>query len=74
MSTDIVNFKPTSTGSSGSRVELAALQLYLAISLPLVCVTLLAWYGFYWWEVRKERMDQEKVDREARESEVESLV
>lgn len=74
MSSGIVSFKPASTGNSKSRVELAALQLYLGISLPLVCVTLLAWYGFYWWEVRKERMSQERLDREAREPEVESLV
>ncbi len=65
MSTKIINFEPTSNGSTKSRVELVALQLYLAISLPLVCVTLLAWYGFYWWEVRKEKMKQEKQDREA---------
>jgi hypothetical protein len=37
MSTKIINFEPTSNGSTKSRVELVALQLYLAISLPLVC-------------------------------------
>lgn len=74
MSSGIVSFKPASTGDSKSRVELAALQLYLGIILPLVCVTLLAWYGFYWWEVRKERMNQEKSDREARVPDVESRV
>ena len=41
-------------------VEMAALQLYLAISLPLVFVTLLAWYGFYWSETRKERKKENK--------------
>ena len=51
MSTDIVQFK----SDSKLVVGMAALQLYLAISLPLVFVTVLAWYGFYWWETRKER-------------------
>ncbi len=55
MSANIVQFRTTSTGRSKSVVEMAALQLYLAISLPLVFVTLLAWYGGYWWEIRKER-------------------
>lgn len=72
MSTDIVQFQTASTGRS--HVELAALQLYLAISLPLVCITLLAWYGFYWWEVRKEKKHRERLDDEVRRREVESLV
>lgn len=74
MSTDIVQFQKTNAGNSKSLVELAALQLYLAISLPLVFVTLLAWYGFYWWEVRKERKNSEKLQRDTLKSEAEHLV
>ncbi|KAL9131378.1 MAG: hypothetical protein Q9175_006779 [Cornicularia normoerica] len=54
MSTDI--FKATNTGQFGNTVQLGTLRLYIAISLPLVVVTLLAWYGVYWWETRKEKL------------------
>lgn len=54
MSTDI--FRTTNTGQFGNTVQLGALRLYIMISLPLVVVTLLAWYGFYWWENRKEKL------------------
>ena len=52
MSTDI--FNATNTGPFGNTIELGALRLYITISLPLVVMTLLAWYGVYWWETRKE--------------------
>ena len=52
MSTDI--FNPTKTGLFGNTIELGALRLYITISLPLVVMTLLAWYAVYWWETRKE--------------------
>ena len=52
MSTDIVNFQ---TSNVGSIIELPALRFYLAISLPLVALTLFAWYAAYWWEKRKEK-------------------
>jgi len=55
MSTDIVHFDSTSMGKSGKNFQLGALQLYFAISIPLMATTLLAWYGVYWWETRKER-------------------
>ena len=54
MSTDI--FKTTNTGLFGNTVELGALRLYITISLPLVVLTLLAWYSVYWWETRKEEL------------------
>ena len=68
MSTDIVGFQTTKTGRSKSFVELAALQLYLAISLPLVFVTLVAWYGVYWWETRKETRRQATNAEASKES------
>lgn len=51
MSTDVVQLQR----DSKLVVEMAALRLYLAISIPLVLVTVLAWYGFYQWETRKEQ-------------------
>ena len=54
MSTDI--FRATNTGQFGNTVQQGALRLYIVISLPLVVVTMLAWYGVYWWETRKEKL------------------
>ena len=54
MSTDI--FKPTNTGLFGNTIKIGALRLYISISLPLVVMTLFAWYGYYWWETRKEEL------------------
>ena len=64
MSTDI--FKNTDKGRFGDGVDLGALKLYIAISLPLVFITLLAWYGVYWWETRKERLHLENVSPKPR--------
>ena len=55
MSTDIFNV--TNTGLFRETIELGALRLYIIISLPLVVMTLLAWYGVYWWETRKEKLN-----------------
>ena len=55
MSTDIFNV--TNTGLFGNTIQLGALKLYITISLPLVLLTLLAWYGVYWWETRKEELN-----------------
>lgn len=59
MSTDI--FKATNTGQFDNTVQLGALRLYIAISLPLVVVTMLAWYGVYWWETRKEKLRMQRT-------------
>lgn len=53
MSTDIVNFHPSSVRISESAVSFAALRLYVALSLPLMFITFIAWYGVYWWVSRK---------------------
>lgn len=60
MSTDI--FKATNKGKFGNAVELGALKMYVMISLPLVVVTLLAWYGFYWWETRNEKLEMKRIE------------
>jgi len=54
MSTDIIHFHTTDTGESQSVYQWSALQLYLAISLPLMFLTFTAWYGVYWWVNRKD--------------------
>lgn len=64
MSTDI--FRPTDKGRFSEDVQLGALKLYIAISLPLVFITLLAWYGVYWWETRKERLHLENISPKPR--------
>lgn len=63
MSTDIIHFETTSTGKSGKVVQMGALQLYFAVSLPLMLLTLLAWYGVYWWETRKGEKERSKGAR-----------
>ena len=54
MSTDIVQYQVTDTGNSQKVVQLGALQLYMAITVPLMLLTFAAWYGVYWWVDRAE--------------------
>lgn len=54
MSTDIIKFD--STKESGKVFQLEALKLWLAITLPLMAVTFLAWWLVYGYV--KERQDQ----------------
>jgi hypothetical protein len=60
MSTDIVTFPAGDANQSQRLVSYAALELYFEISLPLMVVTFAAWYGFYWWEMRKERLESKR--------------
>ena len=53
MSTDIVRFPNTNAGPFEGFFSRGALKLYLLISLPLVVITLVGWYGFYHWEIRQ---------------------
>lgn len=55
MSTDIVHFQTTSSGTSTRTVQLGALRLFIAISLPLMLITFSAWYVVYWWVDRIEK-------------------
>jgi hypothetical protein len=55
MSTDIIHFYTTDAGESQTVYQKGALQLYLAISLPLMLLTFTAWYGVYWWVNRKDQ-------------------
>ena len=54
MSTDIVKFQRSENGKSQEIFQLGALQLYLAITLPLMFLTFASWYGVYVWVDRKE--------------------
>jgi hypothetical protein len=61
MSTDIIHFQTGSTGKSEKTFQLGALQLFLAISFPLMFLTFAAWYGVYWWVNRKDKLKAIKV-------------
>lgn len=63
MSTPLVDFDdegPSSSTFSWKNVGVGALKLYLAISLPLIFLTFLAWYAVYWWEKRREEKERAK--------------
>ena len=54
MSTDIIRFQ--FDGSETKNVfQWRALQIYLAVSLPLVVITCMLSYSYYRWETRKDR-------------------
>lgn len=55
MSTDIVQYQVSADGKSQEIFQLGALQLYLAITLPMMLLTFASWYGVYFWVDRKER-------------------
>ncbi|KAI9866764.1 MAG: hypothetical protein M1813_000706 [Trichoglossum hirsutum] len=56
MSTDIIRFQTDQTGEPSRTFRLGALQLFLAITVPLMFVSFLAWYGVYWWVDRKDKV------------------
>jgi hypothetical protein len=55
MSTDIIQFQITETGKSQEVFQLGALQIYLAITVPMMLATFASWYGVYIWVDRKEK-------------------
>jgi hypothetical protein len=56
MSTDIVKFP--STQESGKVFQLGALQLYLAITLPVTLATFAAWALVYLYVNRKQELKE----------------
>jgi hypothetical protein len=54
MSTDILQFQTTESGSAQEVFQLDALTRYLEITLPLMLITFAAWYVVYWWVNRSE--------------------
>lgn len=66
MSTDIIRFPPIGageppigTGKTAKTFSFAALKLFIAISLPLMFLTFLAWWIVYKWVNRKDRVKLE---------------
>lgn len=60
MSTDIVRFEKDNAGKSSKIFQLGAIQLYLAITLPLTFLVFVAWYGVYWWVDKKEVVNRRR--------------
>ena len=54
MSTDIVQFQINSSGQPQKIIQFGAVQLYLAITIPLTFLVFVAWYGVYLWVDHKE--------------------
>ena len=54
MSTDIVRFEVANDGQTQKLFQLDALQLFLAISLPMTVVVFVGWYAVHWWVDQKE--------------------
>ena len=61
MSTDIVHWDQTN-GISSKVFQLGALQVYLAVSLPLMLVTFGVWYVFRRLEKRKQNRNKEILE------------
>jgi hypothetical protein len=57
MSTDIVRFPDGQVGISNGIVSKGAIALYLALTLPLLAFTLVAWYVFYLY-VNRDRVQK----------------
>lgn len=64
MSTPIVHFNKTNPDFSIKNIGFGALKLYLAASLPLVLITLLAWWAMRVREKRSEKMEARKIENE----------
>jgi len=61
MSTDIIKFQIDSLGKSKEIFQVHAIQVYMAITLPLTFLVFASWYGVYWWVDRKDRLNKKKV-------------
>ena len=55
MSTGIIQFTTDNDGRQKRVFQLRGLKLYLAICLPVMIATFVAWYIVYWWVKRKDR-------------------
>lgn len=64
MSTPIVNFDKNKQDFTSKNIGFGALKLYLAISLPLVVITLLAWWAVSLREDYKDKKEREKLENE----------
>ena len=53
MSTDIIQFQAPQ-GAEGRSFQLGALELYLAVTIPMMAFTFAAWGVVYWWVNRRQ--------------------
>ncbi|TVY76116.1 hypothetical protein LSUE1_G004244 [Lachnellula suecica] len=51
MSTDIIQFQ-----DNVKEYQWGALNWYMAVTIPFMAATFVAWYGFYWWAARGEKV------------------
>ena len=56
MSTDIIRFPTLDSGQPKKTFSLAALQLFMTISLPLMFLSFFAWWIVYRWVNRKDKL------------------
>jgi hypothetical protein len=64
MSTDIIQYQGTNPGKDGEIFSLPALKLFLAISLPMMVLTFLAWGAIYYWARWRAERKSNKQDIE----------
>lgn len=64
MSTDIIQYQGTEPGKNGEIFSLPALKLFLAISLPMMVFTFLAWGAIYYWARWRAERKSTKQDIE----------
>lgn len=64
MSTDIIRFQKRGSGKPERVFSPGALQLFLAITVPLMVVSFLAWGVIYLFTTGRERSSGEGVDPE----------
>jgi hypothetical protein len=62
MSTDIVQYD-----HSKEIFSMAALKMFLAISLPMMFLTFVAWYAVYWYVNNRERVQKLKSQMHLKE-------
>jgi hypothetical protein len=68
MSTDIVHFVMDPTSGNNVKVfQLGALKVYLAITVPLMVATFIAWYVVYIYIDKVQEGKAEKLRAEAEE-------
>lgn len=61
MSTPIVTFEAGNKSFSSNNIGQGALQFYVAISLPLMCLTFLVWYVVHWRESRQATRHAQEI-------------
>lgn len=59
MSTPVVTFEPADFSKGRRHLDLDALSLFLAMSLPLLLFTVVIWWSF---KCREDRTDDNVVD------------